>query len=222
MYINDFEFGPQYSLKCKCEENFKSSMLSKYKMLVLESRFSKGAVKNRIDLFIDTKVSSVNPQFDFNMIIKSKNFMYNWDNELIMTKPIRDFAQLIKIEYLSCFGEDLHEIDKTNIYIYDFYDYAKSYAYGHSSLEIKNIIQNLYNIDKRYISICHEPVVTIICSDKAKYQRILKNKVNIIKQCFEIIRKYDVYSILTITDIHINALLKSDISKEDLFRYMRE
>lgn len=219
MLLSSFDFGIAKSIKSVDEIHFKKNMSEKYGISVIESLYVKGKIEDNIILWISFDKCSTQAKVCVLKQIIDAHSVGVCLNSDEFPSEVCQFAQ----EIISCFLKCFNEAEKTNkitrLYVYDFFKAVKNYAYGNASAEIKILLEREYQIDKTSIFIFYEPTITIVCKSEQQYSSYKIIKSDIVESCFNIIKKFDHYGVLTTNDIAVNIVKESELSKITLNDY---
>lgn len=220
MLLSRFDFGVAKSVKSIEENRFKKIIREKHEMEIVESLYVKGKFEDNIILWIDFGKCSAQAKFyDIKQLISNAFGGGAYLNSDEFSPEIRQFAQEIIDCYFMCFNIPQNTIKQTWLQVYDFFATVKNYAYGNASMEIKDSLSIKYQIDKNNIFVFNEPKVKIVCKNKQQYLSYIDIKSNIVDLCYNIIKKFDHYDVLTLNDITVNIMLEAELSKTMLNDY---
>ncbi len=197
-YMSDFPF-PCKNIICEQEELFKSMAERVLGVKVKQTLFMKGA-KTQYHLYVWYEPAIADQFFDESM----------WENNKFIQQ------NMIK-SYFDCYDLLGDCYQETYLHLLNYRKALISYSYGHAASSVKKAIQNKYT--KAVVSLDYASNIFIVESDCL----LTDKKDDIINICYQLLKEYDNYNIITLQDVKIKIIVGgSDSNLNDIHMMNRK
>ena len=204
-----------------CEDAYIQKIYDKYKIVVQESCFEKGALRQyHLRIWIN---SSLLTEQQTVLIEYAQKAQYHYNTNSPIT-PLNDgdaFCCELVTQYLELFSVNCGMIDEVYLYIYDFDSSLTEYAYGHAINGIKSRLANKYGLNIKDIFLISEPIVKILVWEKDLFDTLKSQYSAIVQECYEELQKYDSYNRIQPETVKVRMILSSELDRNSLNRMLQ-
>ena len=215
-----FDFGKSNTIiHTDAEKIFIANIANKFKLSVIDTCFDVGKLDCDLRVWIDFHKNKNHLCTALYKVIKNNHLGPSLNTEGVFRKSFIKLAEKIIDEYLKAFGYNRCELPEIAIYIYDFKDFNLEIAYGDATPQIQKVISKKYEIKADDIFVFYEAAVTILIESDEKYKSLNSQKDQIIRDCYNELKKCDPFNFVTIENVAVNLYLKSKLDKQRLNEY---
>lgn len=215
-----FDFGKSNTIiHTDAEKIFIANIANKFKLSVIDTCFDVGKLDCDLRVWIDFHKNKNHLCTALYKVIKNNHLGPSLNTEGVFRISFIKLAEKIIDEYLKAFGYNRCELPEIAIYIYDFKDANLEFAYGHAIPQIQKVISKKYEIKADDIFVFYEAAVTILIESDEKYKSLNSQKDQIIRDCYNELKKCDPFNFVAIENVAVNLYLKSKLDKQRLNEY---
>ena len=215
-----FDFGKSNTIiHTDAEKIFITNVADKFKLSVIDTCFDVGKLDCDLRVWIDFHKNKNHLCTALYKVIKNNHLGPSLNTEGVFRKSFIKLAEKIIDEYLKAFGYNRCELPEIAIYIYDFKDANLELAYGHAIPQIQKVISKKYEIIEDDIFVFYEAAVTILIESDEKYKSLNSQKDQVIRDCYNELKKCDPFNFVAIENVVVNLYLKSKLDKQRLNEY---
>ena len=215
-----FDFGKSNTIiHTDAEKIFITNVADKFKLSVIDTCFDVVKLDCDLRVWIDFHKNKNHLCTALYKVIKNNHLGPSLNTEGVFRKSFIKLAEKIIDEYLKAFGYNRCELPEIAIYIYDFKDFNLEIAYGHAIPQIQKVISKKYEIIEDDIFVFYEAAVTILIESDEKYKSLNSQKDQVIRDCYNELKKWDPFNFVAIENVVVNLYLKSKLDKQRLNEY---
>ncbi len=204
------------------ERNFVTEIRTKYG---LNAVFTDLSIYNRraaISVYVDFEGNTCAVAKELNALVNSSDLPLN---KLVRhaSESLNAFAEDVTQVFLDAFHYSRDALETVDLYMYDFVSSFMARLYSISMPAIRTYFQQSFGMDGIWrIMVRYEPSITIVADTERGYRRLLDNRDEIAKKCYEIMKPNDHFDLLQPQDVNLLICFKPDLDRDTVNIYSRE
>lgn len=199
------------------EQAFIQDVRAQYGVTVKETLYEPGERQNRLAVWVDT--------------VGDEPFASELQKSLQTTgNPPRDFADNLMQLYAQHFGieniaKGVPSDDPTPgcwVAVYDFKCTVNGHAHAEGVKTIRKKLKKQFGMPPSHVISIEVPKIVVCVEDRKRYQAMKAQEDAIRTACYEAIKPFDRYDVITESDIGLDIVLWSKLDSDTRFHYARE
>ena len=225
-YFNPLKSGSVFSAE---EQAFIQDIRAQYGVTVIETLYEPGKRQTRLTLWVDTDGDTP--------FIRQLRETLRTSNGSELTHasyapPIRAFARDVMRLYAQHFGiEDIAHTATVPpddpcpgccVYVRDFKQTVNDRAHAEGVKSIRKKLKKQFGMPPQYVIAVYGPTIVACVQESERYQQMKAQETAIRDLCYQAIKPFDRYGIITEADIGLDIVLWDKLDRDTRNAYARE
>ena len=210
------------------ERKFVKVIREQYGLNVVCTDFSVYNQRVTIYVYVDFEGNTCPIAGELQKILRTNGAYLPMDNFMdTASEPLKAFITDVADIFLDTLGHNRSLLDEVTLFIDDFVQESVSNLHGIALPDMRAYIRKTFGTDGIWRVIMegfthYEPSITIVADDPKVYEKLLRNKPQIEKKGYAVMKPHDHFNLLTQQDVRIRILLKENLDRDEVNLYARE
>ena len=219
-FIEIFNSGVVYYDTIELE--FVKILRNKYGLNVVFTSFNVNKLQTVLHIYIDFSKNDNDFISEICTAVRNNEVVNQpLNNKKFFGEKLSAFADELMDEYLNVFCYDKEKLNNFQVYVYDLQRSFLARVHNVALDDFKSVLKRKFigSFSGINIFIDYEPSVKIVIDSFLLYEKLKFKKKMLVKELFDIIKKYDKFDLFEVRDVNLIILLEKDLSDEEKNRY---